>query len=37
MDIGGMCYWDGDMDGSLAVKWERKFLTCIVNVYGVAH
>ena len=36
MDVAGLCFWDQEMDGSVTVKWDSKFLTCIVNIYGIA-
>jgi hypothetical protein len=37
LDVGGLCFWNADMDGSVAVKWENKHMTCIVTVYGIAN
>lgn len=36
-DVGGLAYYNPEMDGSLAVKWDSNHLTCIVNVYGIAN
>jgi hypothetical protein len=37
LDIGGLSYWNGEMDGSTTLKWESKYLTCIATVYGIAN
>ena len=37
LDIGGLSFWNSDMDGSVCVKWEGKFITCIVTIYGIAN
>ena len=37
LDIGGLSFWNPDMDGSVNVKWEGKFLSCIATVYGIAN
>lgn len=36
-DIGGLSYFNGDMDGTVSIKWESKYLTCIVIIYGIAN
>jgi hypothetical protein len=36
-DIGGLSYYNGDMDGSVSIKWESKFLTCIAIINGIAN
>jgi len=30
------CYWDNVGDGSCTVRWENKFMYCIVSVYGLS-
>ena len=37
LDVGGLSFWNADMDGSVTIKWEGKFLTCIITVYGIAN
>lgn len=37
LDMGGLTYWNPEMDGNVNVKWDSKFLTCITTVYGVAN
>lgn len=37
LDLGGLFLWNPDMDGSISVKWEGKFMTCITTVYGIAN
>lgn len=27
------CYWDNRQDGGTAVRWENRYLTCIVHVF----
>ncbi|KAF9813863.1 hypothetical protein SFRURICE_008018 [Spodoptera frugiperda] len=29
-------YWDTATDGSCTVRWENKYMYCIVNVWGLA-
>lgn len=36
LDMGGLSYWNADLDGSVTVKWESKAMTCIVIVHGVS-
>jgi hypothetical protein len=37
LDVGGLTYWNPEMDGSASIKWENKLLTCITTVYGIAN
>ncbi len=37
LDMGGLTYWNPEMDGNVNVKWDSKFLTCITTVYGIAN
>lgn len=37
LDVGGLAYWNPEMDGSLNIRWENKFINCIVTVYGIAN
>jgi hypothetical protein len=37
LDMGGLSYWNAEMDGSVNVKWEGKYLTAIATVYGIAN
>ncbi|XP_077088155.1 dynein light chain Tctex-type 1-like [Siphateles boraxobius] len=30
------CFWDSTTDGSCTVRWENKYLYCIVSVFGLA-
>jgi hypothetical protein len=34
-DIGGLSYFNPEMDGTTSIKWESKLLTCIAVIYGV--
>lgn len=36
-DIGGLSYYNVEMDGNVMVKWESKYLTCIAAIYGIAN
>lgn len=36
-DIGGLSYYNADMDGTVWIKWESKYLTCIAIIYGIAN
>jgi hypothetical protein len=36
-DIGGLSYYNSDMDGTVSIKWESKYLTCIAIIYGIAN
>ena len=36
-DLGGLSYYNPDMDGTVSVKWESNHLTCVVNLYGIAN
>ena len=36
-DFGGLSYYNADMDGSVSVKWESNYLTCITTVHGIAN
>jgi len=33
--MGGLSFWNQEMDGSINLKWESKYLTCIATVYGI--
>ncbi|CAL8094047.1 unnamed protein product [Calicophoron daubneyi] len=40
-DSGGLynassCYWDNTRDNMCTVRWDNRFLHCIVTVYGIA-
>ncbi|XP_035473748.1 dynein light chain Tctex-type 1 [Scophthalmus maximus] len=30
------CFWDNSTDGSCALRWENKYMYCIVSVFGLA-
>ena len=36
-DMGGLSFYNPEMDGSLSLKWESSHLTCIVSLYGIAN
>lgn len=36
MHISTTCYWDSNLDGSVAVKCENNSMYCIVNIFGVS-
>ena len=36
LDMAGVYYWDNEMDGTVTYKYEGKYLTSIVHVYGLA-
>ena len=36
LDMGGLCSWDAEMDGSVTVKWDSEGIVCILNVYGIS-
>lgn len=29
-------YWDTATDGTCTVRWENKYMYCIVNIWGLA-
>lgn len=31
------CYWDNRTDGGTTVRWENRFVTCVVNVFVLAN
>ena len=35
MHISTTCYWDSNVDGSVAIKCENASMYCIVNIFGV--
>lgn len=36
MHISTTCYWDSNVDGSVAIKCENNTMYCIVNIFGVS-
>lgn len=30
------CFWDKDMDTSCTVRWENKFMLCVVSIFCLA-
>ncbi|CAG9313174.1 unnamed protein product [Blepharisma stoltei] len=36
MHMSSTCFWDSNLDGSVAIKWENNSMHCIVNIYGIA-
>ena len=36
MHISTTCYWDSNVDGSVAIKCENNSMYCIVNIFGVS-
>lgn len=36
LDMGGLCSWDAEMDGTVTVKWDNEGIICVLNVYGIA-
>lgn len=36
MHISTTCYWDSNVDGSVAIKCENPSMYCIVNIFGVS-
>ena len=36
MHISTTCYWDSNVDGSVAIKCENTTMYCIVNIFGLS-
>ena len=36
MHISTTCYWDSNVDGSVAIKCENNTMYCIVNIFGIS-
>ena len=30
------CFWDQQIDGTVTVRWENRWMHCVVSVYGVS-
>lgn len=31
------CYWDNQSDGGTAIRWENRYVTCVVHVFVLAN